>query len=169
MAKEVTPELLSQLEQYLKDRSRGELTLLLFYYKEVFGRELNINCGGCIDDGARHLKRFVESKNKQVMGNWKWVGGDNATIPLNSKGINTIVAKENFSDTYGEIISTIHKYAHNVEYVGPVVESGPVVNPAVKKKEEQFIQVSPGITSTSEIVKTDTQKVKTKKGKQGLK
>ncbi len=166
MAKEVTPELLSQLEQYLKERSRGELTLLLFYYKEVFGRELNTNCGGCIEDGVRHLKRFVESKNKQVMGSWKWIGTDNATVNINSGTVRGTFGKHNLSDAAAEIISTIQKYAHNVQYVGPVAEGGPVVNPAIKKKEEEFTQVSPDITSTSEIAKTDTPKVKGKKGKQ---
>lgn len=169
MAKEVTPELLRQTEKYLNERSRGETTSLLFYYKEVFGRELRTDCGGCIEEGVRHLKEFINPNKKNMATNWKWVGTDNATVNINSGTVRGTFGKHNLSDAAAEIISTIHKYAHNVEYVGPVVESGPVVNPAVKKKEEQFIQVSPGITSTSEIVKTDTQKVKGKKKTQGLK
>jgi len=169
MAKEVTPELLSQLEQYLKERSRGETTSLLFYYKEVFGRELNTNCGGCIEDGVRHLKRFVESKNKAMATNWKWVGTDNATVNINSGTVRGTFGKHNLSDSAAEIISTIHKYAHNVEYVGPVAEAGPVVNPAVKKKEEQYTQVSPATTSTLLEVATGLKIANKKKVKQGLK
>lgn len=159
---EVTPELLSRLEQYLKDRSRGETTLLLSFYKEVFGRELNTSCGGCIEDGVRHLNKIVESKKKPVMGNWKWVGKDNATVIIKTGTISAVVGKANFNDTYGEIISGIAKYAHNVEYIG---EAGLVVNPSVKKKEEEYIQVSPDITSTSEAAATEEPKVKVKKGK----
>jgi len=166
---EVTPELLSQLEQYLKERSRGELTLLLSFYKEVFGRELRTDCGGCIEEGVRHLKEFINPNKKNMATNWKWVGTDNATVNINSGTVRGTFGKHNLSDDAAEIISTIHKYAHNVEYMGPVATVGPVVNPAIKKKEEQFIQVSSDTTSTSEIVKTDTPKVKGKKRTQGLK
>ena len=118
MAKEVSPELLERLKTYLNERERSETTLLSFFYKEVFGRELKISCGGCIEDGVRHLKTISEKKQRQIMnGNYKWIGGDR-TAKIKFQGKAVEIGKKNFTDEYGETLSNIPKYAHLVEFAG---------------------------------------------------
>lgn len=118
MAKEVSPELLERLKTYLNGRERSETTLLSFFYKEVFGRELKISCGGCIEDGVGYLKKIVERKQKVKMnGIYKWVGGDR-TAKVKFQGKAVEIGKKNFTDEYGETLSNIPKYAHLVEFEG---------------------------------------------------
>lgn len=129
MAKEVSPELLEQLKTYLDTRERSETSLLSFYYKQVFGKELNIKCGGCIEDAVSYLKRIINKKPRQIiMGNFKWIGG-NKSAYLRQAGKVVAVTGENITDALAELLYQIPKYSHLVEFVGgtPVGKSEPSI------------------------------------------
>lgn len=156
----VTPELKSQIEKYLQERQKGEIELLSFFYKELFGRELRVNCSICIEDAITHIKKVVIKKER--MNNWKWIGGKNTVnVRIGDSILN--IGVHNCTDVYAEKISSISKYSHLVEYVGEQ-------EPVIKKKEEEFTKV--GLVDfilTSEEVKTEEEPVKKKRGRPKLK
>lgn len=176
MAAEVSPELRSRIENYLQTRSRGETALLLLLYKEVFGRDLNIKCGSCIEDGINHLKARIKQKN--TMSKYKWIGDKKASVIIKT-GLNTVkVTADNLNDTYGDIISSIPKYAHLVENTGESLslqkieltlkdgEVFKVVPPAEGAEDETpKLKTSEDITLTSIDVQNEEQQAKKKRGR----
>ena len=145
---EVTPELLSQLTDYLHKRERGEIPLLSFFYKEVFGREIKISCPVCVEEAAEHLKRV---KQRQIlMENYKWVGGDKKCI-IRENGMIVVVNSITCSDRLAEKLLTIEKYSHLVE--------------PVEKKVDGELNVSEDITSTLTEVKKEEKEVKKRRKK----
>jgi len=169
MAKEVTPELLSRLETYLNNRSRGETKLLLSFFKEVFDREPNLKCPVCIEEDAGKLKRFLIKKKERSMERYKWVGPAKASVIISIGGDKPVrVDKTNCTDKHAEAISLIPKYAHLVECIAPAEGGEPLV--VLPKKEEDFIKVElPVTTSTSTTAQTDGSNVRKKKRKRGSK
>lgn len=158
MATQVTPDLKRQIETYLQNRSRGETTSLLYFYRLVFGRELKTNCSVCIEDAVKHLKSKINTQ-KMAAVNYKWLGGKDKKVIIRHSGRLTEIGAHNFSDVYGELISGISKYAHLVEYVGGEVEPE---KEHLKKTEDKFIQVGAVTTSTLPEAKTDEPKQKRK-------
>lgn len=164
MAKEVSPELLEELKTYLNERERSETTLLSFFYKELFGRELKISCGGCIEDGVRHLKTISEKKQRQIMnGNYKWIGGDR-TAKIRFQGKLIEIGKKNFTDEYGETLSNIPKYAHLVEFAGgqSMGELKGSLEGIIKKESEVTISTLIEQPSEEVVVKKRGRKPKLK-------
>lgn len=160
MAKEVSPELLEELKTYLETRERSAISLLSFYYKQVFSKELNIKCGGCIEDAVEFLKRILNKRKKIiVMGNFKWLGGKRTAL-VRQQGKVVHISESNFSDSYGELLYQIPKYAHLVEFVGgtPVGKSEPTIKGELK-----------GIISIPKEQKKEEKQVKKKAAKQKLK
>lgn len=161
---EVTPELHSQITEYLNTRERGEKTLLSFFYKEVFGRKIN-DCAPCYEEASMHLKKIVSKKAE--MRKFKWKGGKNV-VNIRVGGKLTTIGEHNCTDTHAELISTIDKYSHMVEQVNFDEQK-------LLKKEEDFIRVGesepelPAITSTSEEAKKEGEPVKKKRGRPKLK
>lgn len=162
---EVTPELQSQINEYFKKRERGEKTLLSFFYKEVFGRELKTDCGGCVEDGIEHLKTVIK---KQSMKNFKWIGNEKASVVLRVHGQIYSVDKNSCTDALAEIISTIPKYAHNVVRV-----SGEPTLFEQQKKTTEHVKVgsakSEVTTSTLKEAMKGEVVVKVKRGRPKLK
>lgn len=117
MANEVSPELLSNLETYLKQRERGEISLLSFYYKEVFNKELKINCGGCIEDAIRFLKTYLINKTTKQMQNFKWIGGEKNCVIRIAGGQLTIIDKNTCTDRLAEAIEFNPAYSHLVQRI----------------------------------------------------
>jgi hypothetical protein len=167
MANEVSPDLTKQIEDYLNKRSKGEQHTLAFFYREVFGRELKTNCGGCIEEGAEHLRRRI-TKKLPPMEKFKWVGNPKADVIIKHGGSTRIVNKDNVTDETAAIISGIGKYAHLVERIGPVdkgEEKTVVFKPVEKKSEPELnFQKLADITSTLTEVKTEDKKVRQKPG-----
>lgn len=124
MAKEVTPELLKQITDYIKERRKGEKKLLSFFYHEVFGVELRMECGACVEDGFHHLKIFLNNKTKPVMNNFIWKGGK-ATAAIRVGDSVVLVGENNCSDELAELLEGSGKYSHLVTRINgsmPVVE-----------------------------------------------
>jgi len=158
--KEVSPELLNQITEYLKKRERGEISLLSFFYKEVFERELKINCSSCIEDGVSHLKSFVNKKTKPVMENFIWKGGK-LSCNVRSNGTIVNINENSCTDQLAGLIEFNLKYSHLVERITPSV-------PVEKKTESQVKESSKGlevtILTSKEVVKEEVG-VKKKAGR----
>jgi len=164
MANEVSPELLSNLETYLKQRERGEISLLSFYYKEVFNKQLRTDCGGCIEDAVRFLKTILINKTTKQMENFKWIGGENESVILKHPSGKTIVSKFNCNDSQAALIESIPKYSHLVKRINePIVEkkSIPAAKESLPKLEVTIL--------TSNEAKKDEGVVKVKRGRPKLK
>lgn len=159
MANEVSPDLTKQIEEYLTKRGKGETETLAFFYKEIFGRELKINCGGCIEDAVQHLKQRIQ-KPKPPMINYKWIGSDRATVITKAKTI----TKANCNDADAELISRIPKYAHLVEEIegaiSKVEETVIVFTP--KQTAAPIIETQAATTLISTEAKTEERIVKRK-------
>jgi len=117
MANEVSPELLSNLETYLKQRERGEISLLSFYYKEVFNKQLRTDCGGCIEDAVRFLKTILINKTTKQMENFKWTGGEKNCVIRIAGGQLTIIDKNTCTDKLAEAIEFNSAYSHLVQRI----------------------------------------------------
>lgn len=118
MANEVSPELLSNLETYLKKRERGEISLLSFYYKEVFNKQLRTDCGGCIEDAVRFLKTILINKTTKQMENFKWIGGKkNCIIRAAGSGKFVDVNENTCTDKLAELIEFNPAYSHLVQRI----------------------------------------------------
>jgi hypothetical protein len=162
--KEVSPELLTQITEYLKKRERGEISLLSFFYKEVFERELKINCSSCVEDGVRHLKTFINKKTKPVMEKFIWKGGK-LSCTLRSNGTLVNVNQNSCTDALAELIEFNGKYSHLVERVLPdnAVEKKTI---APEKGNSKTLEVI--ILTSKEVVKEEPV-VKKKAGRPKLK
>lgn len=163
MANEVSPELLSNLETYLKERERGEISLLSFFYKEVFNRELRTDCGGCIEDAVRFLKTILINKTKPKMENFKWMGGKKNCIIRIGNGLLTDINENSCTDSLAEAIEFNAKYSHLVQRIIPKEE---------EKKSEVVKEVLKGLEVTiltSQEVKKEEEEVKKKRGRPKLK
>jgi hypothetical protein len=166
MANEVSPELLSNLETYLKQRERGEISLLSFYYKEVFNKELKINCGGCIEDAIRFLKTYLINKTTKQMNNFKWTGGEKNCVIRIAGGQLTIIDKNTCTDYYAEAIEFNPAYSHLVQRIN---ESAPLT---VEKKSIAVKESLKGLEVTiltSNEAKKEELPVKAKRGRPSLK
>jgi hypothetical protein len=155
--KEVSPELLNQIAEYLKKRERGEKSLLSFFYKEVFERELK-QCGGCIEEGLTHLKSFINNKTKPVMENFIWKGSDKANCIIRLHGQMIDINKNTCTDLLAGAIEFNSAYSHLVQRIKPSVE----------KKTEQVKEVSKTLEVTiltSKEVKKEEPVVKKKAGR----
>lgn len=152
----VTPELRQEIKSWL-ERKDGDIETLSFFYKQAFGRELKINCPGCISDAKDFLKRLVNKKQPE-MQNYKWIGG-NAKVRFRGNDGNVVsIDKTNCTDFWAEKISAIEKYAHNVEALGSVVKPLSATRKLTEVKSEATI-------STSEEAPKEETKVKSKKKK----
>lgn len=162
MANEVSPELLSNLETYLKERERGELSLLSFFYKEVFNRELRTDCGGCVEDGLQHLRSILKNKIKPKMENFKWIGGKKNCIVRIGNGLLIDINENSCTDSLAEAIEFNAKYFHLVERITPKQEE--------KKSEVKEVLKGLQVTIlTSQEVKKEEEEVKKKRGRPKLK
>jgi hypothetical protein len=166
MANEVSPELLSNLETYLKQRERGEISLLSFYYKEVFNKELKINCGGCIEDSLRFLKTYLINKTTKQMNNFKWIGGEKNCVIRIAGGQLTIIDKNTCTDRLAEAIEFNTAYSHLVQRINesevvPVEKKSIAVKESLKGLEVTIL--------TSNEVKKEELPVKAKRGRPSLK
>lgn len=155
--REISPELRSDIESFINGKERG-VELLSFFYKEVFGRELNTKCPSCKADAIEHLERFLKPK-KVTMKNWKWVGTGNVTMRVDGGVIS--VNKSNCTDYHAEIISRIPKYAHNV-----VALEGAVIDAGEGKVSGMKLTEVKGTISTSKEAPKDEKNAKVKKAKQ---
>ena len=167
MANEVSPELLSRLETYLNERERGEISLLSFFYKEVFGRELRTDCGGCIEDGLQHLKTIIKHKTKPEMENFRWIGGEKNCIIRIGGGLLTDINKNSCTDILAEAIEFNATYSHLVERIKPS-EAKPVEKKSVAPAKESLPKLEVTILTSNEA-KTDGEVVKKKAGRPKLK
>lgn len=169
----VTPELLADCKQYLDNRSRGESASLLLFFRQIFGRDINLKCGACIEQAAIDLRLFINRK-QNTMQNFKWVGG-NATCIIKVAGQTTQVGKNNCNDRLAEIIYSNAKYGHLVEKVGGVrvdlqpkeleLKDGEVIVkvPAAEDGEDApKLEISEVTTSTLTEAKTEEPKPKRK-------
>ena len=166
MANEVSPELLSNLETYLKQRERGEISLLSFYYKEVFNKELKINCGGCIEDAIRFLKTYLINKTTKQMNNFKWIGGEKNCVIRIAGGQLTIIDKNTCTDRLAEAIEFNPAYSHLVQRINesevlPVEKKSIAVKESLKGLEVTIL--------TSNEAKKEELPVKAKRGRPSLK
>lgn len=159
MAKEVTPELLKQIQDYIKERQKGETKLLSFFYSEVFGVDLKIGCGACVEDGFYHLKTVISKKTKPVMNNFIWKGGK-ATAAIRVGNSVVLVSQNNCSDELAELLESGGKYAHLVERVNGYT---PVV--AEKKTEGQVKVTYPDLEVTILTSQTTEEKEVKKRGR----
>lgn len=161
MAKEVSPELLNQITDYIKKRQKGEKKLLSFFYMEVFGVELKVNCGACVEDGFINLKTVINKKTKPVMNSFKWKGAK-ATAAIRTGNTVVIVGENNCNDELAELIEANGRYSHLVERISgtPTVEE--------KKSSQEVKEVYPDLKVTiltSTEVKTEEEEVKKKRGR----
>lgn len=167
MANEVSPELLSNLETYLKKRERGEISLLSFYYKEVFNKQLRTDCGGCIEDAVRFLKTILINKTTKQMENFKWIGGKkNCIIRAAGSGKFVDVNENTCTDKLAELIEFNPAYSHLVQRINdsvvvPVEKKSIAVKESLPKLEVTIL--------TSNEAKKDEGVVKVKRGRPKLK
>lgn len=152
----VTPELSEEIKIWL-ERKDGDIETLSFFYKQAFGRELKINCPGCIGDAKDFLKRLVNKKQPE-MQNYKWVGGNAKVRFRGNDGQVVSIDKTNCTDYWAEKISAIEKYAHNVEALGSAVKPLAATRKLTEVKSEATISTS------AEVLKEKT-KAKPKKAK----
>lgn len=166
MANEVSPELLSNLEAYLKKRERGEISLLSFYYKEVFNKQLRTDCGGCIEDAVRFLKTILINKTTKQMENFKWIGGEKNCIIRIAGSQLTVIDKNTCTDRLAEAIEFNPAYSHLVQRINdsvvvPVEKKSIAVKESLPKLEVTIL--------TSNEAKKDEGVVKVKRGRPKLK
>ena len=162
MAKEVSPELLSDIQEYTRKRQKGEKELLSFFYKEVFGVDLKVNCGACIEEGFFNLETVITRKTKPVMENFKWKGGK-ATAAIRKGDSVVLVSEANCDDELAELLECSGKYSHLVERVGgsvKVVEE----KKSVQEAKETYTDLEVTIL-TSKEVKTEEEPAKKKRGR----
>ena len=168
MANEVSPELLSNLETYLKKRERGEISLLSFYYKEVFNKQLRTDCGGCIEDAVRFLKTILINKTTKQMENFKWIGGKkNCIIRAAGSGKFVDVNENTCTDKLAELIEFNPAYSHLVQRIneGATVT---VEKKSVSTVKESLPKLEVTILTSTEV-KTGEEVVKKKAGRPKLK
>jgi len=167
MANEVSPELLSRLETYLKERERGEISHLSFFYKEVFNRELRINCGGCIEDAVRFLKTFLINKTTKQMENFKWTGGEKNCVIRIAGGQLTIIDKNTCTDKLAEAIEFNSAYSHLVQRINQSA-TVTVEKKSITMVKESLPKLEVTILTSTEV-KKDEEVVKKKAGRPKLK
>jgi len=168
MANEVSPELLSNLETYLKQRERGEISHLSFYYKEVFNKELKINCGGCIEDAVRFLKTYLINKTTKQMENFKWIGGKkNCIIRAAGSGQFVDVNENTCTDKLAELIEFNPAYSHLVQRINESAVAT-VEKKSVSAVKESLPKLEVTILTSTEA-KTGEEVVKKKAGRPKLK
>jgi len=167
MSNEVSPELLSNLETYLKQRERGEISLLSFYYKQVFNRDLKINCGGCIEDAVRFLKTILINKTTKQMKNFKWTGGEKNCIIRIAGSQLTVIDKNTCTDRLAEAIEFNPAYSHLVQRIneGATVT---VEKKSVSTVKESLPKLEVTILTSTEA-KKEEEVVKKKAGRPKLK
>ncbi len=168
MANEVSPELLSNLETYLKQRERGEISLLSFYYKQVFNKELKINCGGCIEDAVRFLKTILINKTTKQMENFKWIGGKkNCIIRAAGSGKFVDVNENTCTDKLAELIEFNPAYSHLVQRINEG-ETVAIEKKSIPAAKESLPKLEVTILTSNEA-KKDEGVVKVKRGRPKLK
>lgn len=168
MANEVSPELLSRLETYLKERERGEISLLSFYYKEVFNMDLKINCGGCIEDAVRFLKTILINKTTKQMENFKWTGGKkNCIIRQAGSGQFVDINENTCTDKLAELIEFNPAYSHLVQRIKPS-EVVTVEKKSITTAKESLPKLEVTILTSTEV-KKEEEVVKKKAGRPKLK
>ena len=167
MANEVSPELLSNLETYLKERERGEISLLSFYYKEVFNKQLRTDCGGCIEDAVRFLKTYLINKTTKQMENFKWIGGKKNCIIRIAGSQLTVIDKNTCTDRLAEAIEFNPAYSHLVQRINDSVVV-PVEKKSVSTVKESLPKLEVTILTSNEA-KTGEEVVKKKAGRPKLK
>lgn len=167
MVNEVSPELLSRLETYLKERERGEVSLLSFFYKEVFNRDLKINCGGCIEDAVRFLKTILINKTTKQMENFKWIGGEKNCVIRIAGGQLTIIDKNTCTDKLAEAIEFNSAYSHLVQRIKDGTTEV-LEKKSVSAAKESLPKLEVTILTSTEVKKEELP-VKAKRGRPSLK
>ncbi len=107
------------LELIQKALEGGDIATLQLACLEVWGKEINVKCGGCIEDAKRALANFIKPKLKPMTSNFEWIGNKKATVILSVGGKSKIVSALNCTDADAAIISSIPKYSHLVKMVIP--------------------------------------------------
>lgn len=132
----LTPELVSEIEDYLKKRGNSEVLLLSLFFEKAFGRALKINCGACIEEAVQNLKQLTSKKI--IMLKFKWTGPADAQANIRINGTLYGINAKNCSDALAEALEKSTQYSHLVERIEgdkPLKKTGT----SVKKLEKDFV------------------------------
>jgi hypothetical protein len=141
---EISPQLRNEITDFL-ETNRADKTALSFYYKSVFGLELNTKCSICIQEGVAALQKITQTVNKIKMANknFQWTEDKqyaNASVTVRVNGILQTVTKANLTDESAAVIATITKYAHLVTRIsGNRIEKQLVGN---EEKEPVILEIA---------------------------